>query len=108
MPAEPSRHRVASWRELRRGGAVQIGQGCWAMPALPVFSPIVERVGSIARENGGELIVLDALPHDSLSRTGIETAWTTSRVAEWTEFNSDCHKLLAALDRQTARQKYTL
>lgn len=108
MPAEPSRHRVAAWRELRRGGAVQIGQGCWAVPSLPVFAPMIERVGTLARDNGGELVVLDAVPHDDPSRVGIETAWTTSRTEEWTEFNSDCHKLLAALDRQTTREKYTL
>ncbi|WP_324612511.1 Chromate resistance protein ChrB, partial [Mycolicibacterium mucogenicum] len=23
---------MATWRELRRGGALQIGQGVWAMP----------------------------------------------------------------------------
>lgn len=44
MPTEPSRHRVAVWRELRRAGAVQLGPGSWALPALPVFAESVERV----------------------------------------------------------------
>ena len=35
LPAEPSRHRVAVWRELRRAGAVPLGQGCWAVPEVP-------------------------------------------------------------------------
>ncbi len=26
MPAEPARHRMALWRELRRAGAVPVGQ----------------------------------------------------------------------------------
>ncbi|NUR98088.1 MAG: hypothetical protein HOV67_22890, partial [Kribbellaceae bacterium] len=37
IPAEPSRHRVAVWRELRKAGALSLGQGVWAVPELPVF-----------------------------------------------------------------------
>ena len=33
LPKEPSRHRVAVWRELRRLGAVSLQQGTWAVPA---------------------------------------------------------------------------
>jgi len=33
--AEPSRHRVAVWRELRRVGALSLGQGVWALPSAP-------------------------------------------------------------------------
>ncbi|WP_251095520.1 Chromate resistance protein ChrB [Streptomyces sp. Caat 7-52] len=33
--AEPSRHRVAVWRELRRIGALSLGQGVWAVPEVP-------------------------------------------------------------------------
>jgi hypothetical protein len=29
VPAQPTRHRVAIWRELRRMGAVPLGQGSW-------------------------------------------------------------------------------
>src|SRR5258708_26068155 len=32
LPAEPSRHRVGVWRELRRLGAVSLQQGTWAVP----------------------------------------------------------------------------
>ncbi|MER6878347.1 Chromate resistance protein ChrB, partial [Amycolatopsis sp. NPDC000673] len=31
MPSGPSRHRVAVWRELRRVGALSLGQGAWAV-----------------------------------------------------------------------------
>ncbi|MFD0489375.1 Chromate resistance protein ChrB [Saccharopolyspora erythraea] len=32
LPAEPSRHRVAVWRELRKAGALLLGHGTWAIP----------------------------------------------------------------------------
>ncbi|GAB2984163.1 hypothetical protein LWP59_17980 [Amycolatopsis acidiphila] len=38
VPAEPSRHRVAVWRELRRIGALSLGQGTWAVLNVLVFA----------------------------------------------------------------------
>ncbi|WP_240653613.1 Chromate resistance protein ChrB [Streptomyces sp. AcE210] len=38
LPADPSRHRVAVWRELRKIGALSLGQGIWAVPEVPVFA----------------------------------------------------------------------
>ena len=38
VPADPSRHRVAVWRELRKVGALSLGQGIWAVPEVPVFA----------------------------------------------------------------------
>jgi len=38
VPGTPSRHRVAVWRELRRIGAVSLGQGAWLVPDVPVFA----------------------------------------------------------------------
>ena len=32
LPAEPARHRMALWRELRRSGAIALGQAVWAVP----------------------------------------------------------------------------
>jgi len=53
VPAEPSRHRVAVWRELRRVGAVSLGQGAWIVPDAPVFADGVAR----ARAGGKPVIV---------------------------------------------------
>ncbi|MDH6194270.1 hypothetical protein M2272_000891 [Mycobacterium frederiksbergense] len=39
VPAEPSRHRIAVWWELRRGGALQIGQGMCVVPAIRAIQP---------------------------------------------------------------------
>ncbi|MGI8415812.1 MAG: Chromate resistance protein ChrB, partial [Nakamurella sp.] len=38
VPAEPSRHRVAVWRELRRIGALSLGQATWAVPDVPAVT----------------------------------------------------------------------
>ena len=53
VPAEPSRHRVAVWRELRKLGALSLGQGVWAVPDLPVFGDGVARALELPERAGG-------------------------------------------------------
>ncbi|MEA2703301.1 MAG: hypothetical protein QOD63_1246 [Actinomycetota bacterium] len=108
LPTEPSRHRVAVWRELRRGGAVQLGPGSWALPAQPVFAEIVGRVVELVRRGEGELITLDASARDEASSARLEATYTEAREAEWVEFVSDCAKFVAELDHEIAIEKFTL
>lgn len=60
VPAEPSRHRVAVWRELRCTGAVSVGQSAWLAPAAPAFADGIARAVQLVQAAGGEAIVLDA------------------------------------------------
>src|SRR5258708_4972749 len=60
VPADPSRHRVAVWRELRRAGAVLLGQGVWAVPDAPVFADGIARTVPLAQRGDGEVTGLTA------------------------------------------------
>ncbi|MFE3785845.1 Chromate resistance protein ChrB, partial [Amycolatopsis sp. NPDC059090] len=64
VPSGPSRHRVAVWRELRRVGALSLGQGAWAVPDVPGFAGGVARVAELAERGEGEVITLDAAERD--------------------------------------------
>jgi hypothetical protein len=108
LPAEPSRHRVAVWRELRRSGAVQLGPGSWALPAQPVFAETVDRVLDLVRRGDGEVIALDARARDAASSARLAATYTEAREAEWAEFLSDCAKFEAELDHEIAIEKFTL
>ena len=44
LPAQPARHRMALWRELRRSGAIALGQAVWAVPDLPAVRPLLKRL----------------------------------------------------------------
>lgn len=48
IPVQPSRHRVAVWRELRRLGAVPVTSGLWALPDLPAFADGIITVRELA------------------------------------------------------------
>ncbi|MEZ2370346.1 Chromate resistance protein ChrB [Arthrobacter sp. RCC_34] len=107
VPAEPSRHRVAVWRELRRAGAVLISQSTWALPATEPFRSALEKAAQLADDGGGTLATFDAGPRDSASRAVLEAAFRAARVDEWGEFLADCGKFAEEIDREIAKEKFT-
>jgi hypothetical protein len=108
VPAEPSRHRVAVWRELRRTGAVSIGQSAWLAPAAPAFADGVARAVAIVQAAGGEAIVLDASGRQPADAERLVAVYTAAREAEWVEFLDECGKYLAEIDNEVATAKLTL
>jgi vacuolar-type H+-ATPase subunit I/STV1 len=108
VPAEPSRHRVAVWRELRRTGAVSIGQSAWLAPAAPAFAEGIARAVQLVQAGGGEAIVLDVSGHEDADAERLAEVYTAAREAEWTEFLAECGKYLAEIDKEIAKGKLTL
>ena len=107
LAAEPSRHRVAVWRELRRAGAVSLGPSVWAVPDVPVFAPLVERAGELARRGDGQVLVLDAEAHDEATGLALEEAFRRARQDEWAEFVADCGKFEAEIAKELRKGKLT-
>lgn len=108
VPAQPSRHRVAVWRELRRVGAVSLGQGSWAVPDVPTFTDGVGRAIELAERGGGEVVVLSAAGRDERDAARVQALFTADRAAEWTEFLADCAKFDAEIAEELRIQKLTL
>ncbi len=108
VPAEPSRHRVAVWRELRRTGAVPLGQGCWAAPDVPAFAGGIARAAELAGRGEGEVIVLHAAGRGEADAARLAGLFTEARQAEWAEFIADCGKYDAEIDAEIAKGKFTL
>ena len=107
LPAEPSRHRVAVWRELRRLGAVALQQGTWAMPDGEPFEAGFAQVVEEIKAAGGQPVVL-AVADDQASVAQLEALFTAQREAEWGEFLSDCGKYETELAGEVAKGKLTL
>jgi hypothetical protein len=108
LPADPSRHRVAVWRELRRVGALLLGQGVWAIPATPAFTAGLDRAVTLAERGDGEVVLLDAAGRDEANTARLEGLFTAARQAEWAEFVAECGKYEAELDKEIRIQKFTL
>ncbi len=108
VPAEPSRHRVAVWRELRKVGAVSLGQGVWAAPDLPFFTEGVQRATALAERAAGEVIALTSQGRTDSDATRLERIYNESRAADWAEFLADCTKFESELAKEIRIQKFTL
>jgi hypothetical protein len=107
LPAEPSRHRVAVWRELRRLGAVPLQQGAWAVPVGEPFDAGFAQVTEAITAAGGQPVVL-AVAGEQASEAQLEALFTEQREAEWGEFLGDCGKYEAELAGEVAKGKLTL
>lgn len=107
LPAEPSRHRVAVWRELRRLGAVPLQQGTWVLPEGEGFDDGLSQVIATISEAGGQPVVLKVADDDA-GAVSLEEMFTAQREAEWGEFLSDCGKYEAELAGEVAQGKLTL
>ncbi|MEU2337170.1 Chromate resistance protein ChrB [Streptomyces sp. NPDC006654] len=108
LPAEPSRHRVAVWRELRRVGALSLGQGIWAVPDVPVFAAGVARALELTEQSGGQAVTLNASGRTTEDATRFRAMFTAARSADWAEFLADCVKFEAELAKEIRIAKFTL
>lgn len=108
LPSEPSRHRVAVWRELRKVGALSLGQGVWAVPEVPVFAPGVQRALELTERSGGEAISLQATGASPGDSARFEAMFSAARQDDWSEFIADCGKYEAELDKEISIAKFTL
>ncbi|WP_287934321.1 Chromate resistance protein ChrB, partial [Arthrobacter sp.] len=107
IPSEPSRHRVAVWRLLRRTGAVPVSPGVWALPAGAAFQADLDRARELCRKGGGALAVLDASPRDEASSAMIRDAFVAVRVDEWAEFTADCGRFEEEIAKEIRKRKFT-
>nr|BFF26430.1 hypothetical protein GCM10025732_43950 [Glycomyces mayteni] len=108
VPAAPSKHRVGIWRELRRIGALSLGQGAWATPDLPVFGEGVERAVALADRAGGEVVVLEASGRAEQDAERLAARFTAARSEDWTEFLAECDKFEAEIAKEIRIGKLTL
>src|SRR5262249_51748822 len=107
LPTEPSRHRVAVWRALRRVGAISAQQAIWAVPAQDHLIEAIEQIVQLIERADGEVLVFDAAPRDDEMAARLESLFTKEREEEWTEFLSECVKFDEEIAKEIRIKKFT-
>jgi Protein ChrB, N-terminal len=107
LPVEPSRHRVAIWRQLRHLGAVPLQQGTWAVPSGEGFDTGFAQVIEAIKTAGAQPVLLAVSDEDGADAQ-LETLFTQQREEEWAEFLSDCAKYETELAGEVTIGKLTL
>jgi len=108
LAAERSSARVAVWREVRRSGALQLQKSVVAFPDTANFQTAVTRVRAVVTDVGGTVLALRAEPLDSEDEARLEAAWNEARADEYGELAAECEKLVAEIDKEFAKEKFTL
>jgi hypothetical protein len=108
LPAGPSRHRVAVWRELRRTGAVTLGQSLWLLPATAVFADGVARVVELVEAADGEVLNLRVAGTEDQDAQRLEELYSAAREEEWREFLTECERYQAEIAKEIAKKKFTV
>jgi hypothetical protein len=96
------------WRELRRVGAVSLGQGVWVVPDAPVFAEGIARAVELAGRGDGEVVLLTAAGRAEPDAARLAELFTAERAEEWTEFIADCAKFDAEIDKEIRIGKFTM
>jgi hypothetical protein len=104
---EPSRHRVAIWRELRKAGAVPLQQATWALPFHPAIAATIDRVLALVERAEGEAFVFDARPRGETVAAAIEASFLEGREDEWREFIRECDKFDDEIAKEIRTRKFT-
>ncbi|MEU0787456.1 Chromate resistance protein ChrB [Streptomyces sp. NPDC006173] len=108
LAPEPSRHRVAVWRELRKVGALSLGQGIWAVPDVRAFADGVRRAIELTERAEGEAVTLEAVGRKPADAARFQAMFTAARQEDWAEFLADCGKYEAELAKELRQAKFTL
>src|SRR6185295_13188319 len=108
LPSERSSARVSVWREVRRSGAQQLQNSVVAFPDTEEFRTALARVRAAVNAVEGTALVMRAEPLEGDDEAALIAAWNEAREAEYTELASECDKLVAEIDKEFAKEKFTL
>jgi hypothetical protein len=107
LPASPSSLRVLVWRRLRAAGAVGLQSGVWVLPRSAEHEQFLLDLANEVERQGGAATVFSATPLDPGLAARISEQARADRDREYDEFRERCSALLAELDTETDRQKFT-
>jgi hypothetical protein len=99
---------VSVWRQVRRSGALQLQQSVVAFPDSEPFVRAVARIRAAVDEVGGSTMALRAEPVDAADDARLRSAWNEARGEEYVELAAECGKLVAEIDKEFQKQKFTL
>ncbi len=79
-----------------------------AFPDTVDFRTAATRVRAAVGDVGGSVLALRAEPLEREDDARLESAWNEARAAEYTELAGECEKLVAEIDKEFAKEKFTL
>lgn len=107
LPTEPSRHRVAVWRGLKKLGAVNIQQSMWILPNSDENYSALMKICKDIELNNGEALLMESVFFSEKHQERVVKLFNNMREEEYQEFVTECDKYLMEIDKEISREKFT-
>jgi CRISPR/Cas system-associated endoribonuclease Cas2 len=107
LPTEPSRHRVAIWRALKKLGAVNIQQSMWVLGYNESNYLALQKICQNIEANAGEAFLMESVFFDKEHEEKVLSIFNDIRNDEYTELIEECKKYLKELEKEIFIEKFT-
>lgn len=107
LPTEPSRYRVATWRGLKKLGAVNIHQSMWILPCNEANYSALQKISQDIEVNSGDALLMESVCVDEKYEEKIISNFNTIRDEEYKEYINECEKYFKELEKEISIEKFT-
>ena len=107
LPTEPSRPRVATWRGLKKMGAVNIQQSMWILPEDEGNYTALQKISQDIESNNGDSFLMESMFFDEKHEGKVISLFNNIRDDEYAEFISECKKYLKEIEKEISIEKFT-
>lgn len=106
-PKQPSTARVSAWRRLHRLGALYVGPSTCLLPAALADQKALAAVAEGITGAGGAIDTFGIEAFDGQAQQALAERFNAERDAEYAEIVERAEALVAELDREAGRGKFT-
>lgn len=107
LPTEPSKHRVAVWRGLKKLGAVNIQQSMWLMIYSDENYSFLQKISQDIESNNGSSLLMECVFCDEKHEQRVISLYNNLRDEEYREFINECEKYLKELEKEISIEKFS-
>ena len=107
LPTEPSRYRVATWRALKKIGALNIQQSMWVLGYNEENYSALLKISGDIESNNGEALLMESTFFDEKHEERVISLFNDIRDEEYKEFIDECEKYLKELEKEISVEKFT-
>lgn len=107
LPPTPTRHRVGTWRKLKRMGAVALRDAVWILPDTPETLELFQWLVQEIQTARGEATLLRVDRIETMSDEQIGALFHRALAPEYEAVMRGCRELAVQVDRQRAARRGT-
>lgn len=107
LPTEPSRLRVATWRSLKKLGAINVQQSMWVLYHTEENNAALKTISQEIETKNGEVLLMQCEFPNREHEERVIGFFNNARDEEYKEFIDKCEDFFKELEKEIAIEKFT-